>query len=49
MNDKFKYKRFDLQKVVDEYGGILEFDEGFRLLFEHLESEFERYLNTIDK
>lgn len=46
-NNEFKYERFDLQKAIDKYGGTLCFDEGFSLLFEHIQCEFERYLKTL--
>ena len=46
---KFEYNRFDLDNAIKENNGILEFDTGFKLLFEHIQDEFERYINTIDK
>ena len=51
MDNNFKYERFILQEVINKYGndGVLDFDEGFSLLFEHIQDEFERFITHLDK
>lgn len=43
-NNLFEYQYLDLDKLSKHYPYGLPFDEGFRMLFKHIQDEFNRFL-----